>query len=158
LKLYKPGSPQTLPGPDFGLVPYILVDRVKYSDAPPWPAAADGSGPSLQRKPVSAYGNEPANWFASGFTPGTSAEPNGDRDNDGLPDAWENAHGLIVGVNDAALDPDQDGLNNLQEYLAGTDPQNGQSSLRIEALKRGSEILLRFTAQTNRAYIVQLRT
>src|SRR5262249_55724739 len=140
-----------------GLVPYILVDRVKYSDASPWPTAADGIGSSLQRKQVSAYGNEPTNWFASGFTPGTSADPDGDRDNDGMPDAWESAHGLIVGVNDGALDPDQDGMSNLQEYLAGTDPRDALSSLRIEALPRGSEILLRFTAQTHRAYTVQVR-
>jgi hypothetical protein len=158
LKLYSPDSPQTLPGPEFGMVPYILVDRVKYSDVAPWPAAADGTGPSLQRRQVSAYGNEPANWFASGFTPGTSPDPDSDRDNDGMPDAWETAHGLIVGVNDAALDPDQDGLNNLQEYLAGTDPRNGLSSLKLEALKRGTEVLLRFTAQPNKAYAVHVCT
>jgi hypothetical protein len=32
-----------------------------------------------------------------------------DSDGDGMPDAWERAHGLIVGVNDAGLDPDETG-------------------------------------------------
>ncbi len=46
-----------------------------------------------------------------------------DRDEDGLPDSWERAHGFDPETGyDALLDNDGDGLNNLQEYLAGTDP------------------------------------
>lgn len=51
-------------------VPYILVERVKYEDATPWPAAADGLGLTLQRKVPASYGNDPANWAASASTPG----------------------------------------------------------------------------------------
>jgi len=47
-----------------------------------------------------------------------------DSDGDGMPDAWEIAHGLNPKLNDAAKDPDHDGLTNLQEYAAGTDPHN----------------------------------
>ncbi len=81
-----------------------------------------------------------------------------DSDHDGMPDAWESAHGLSVGVNDGGLDADQDGLDNLQEYLAGTEPGNVLSSLRIEVLQSEGELLLRFIAQANHAYVVHVRT
>lgn len=45
-----------------------------------------------------------------------------DQDNDDMLDSWEITHGLVVGTNDAALDPDGDGLTNLQEFVVGTDP------------------------------------
>lgn len=47
-----------------------------------------------------------------------------DADKDGLPDAWETAHGLNPSLDDRNSDLDADGLTNLQEYLLGADPQN----------------------------------
>jgi hypothetical protein len=45
-----------------------------------------------------------------------------DADGDGMPDLWEDETGLDKGSNDAGLDPDDDGLSNREEFLAGTDP------------------------------------
>ena len=46
-----------------------------------------------------------------------------DTDGDGMPDAWESAHGLNPSANDAGGDLDGDGRSNLQEYNGGWDPQ-----------------------------------
>jgi Chitobiase/beta-hexosaminidase C-terminal domain/CotH kinase protein/Lamin Tail Domain/Bacterial TSP3 repeat len=46
-------------------LPYVLVDKVEYQDAAPWPAAADGTGAALQRLFLAGYGNDPANWVAA---------------------------------------------------------------------------------------------
>lgn len=45
-----------------------------------------------------------------------------DTDSDGLPTAWEEAHGTDPNVADADADPDGDGLTNAEEYAAGTHP------------------------------------
>jgi hypothetical protein len=70
LTLNRPDRPQPLGQPDAGYVPYVLVEQVHYSDASPWPAEADGSGASLQRQSVTAYGNDPVNWLAATPTAG----------------------------------------------------------------------------------------
>lgn len=51
-----------------------------------------------------------------------------DTDSDGMPDDWETTK-LFQPNNpaDAPLDADNDGLSNLQEYLAGTDPHHPDS-------------------------------
>ena len=73
VELYKPDPPQGPEHPDAGFVPYIRVDKVNYTDTAPWPTEADGTGRSLQRKSVSAFGNDPANWDAAEPSPGTAA-------------------------------------------------------------------------------------
>jgi len=45
-----------------------------------------------------------------------------DDDHDGIPDWWEIQYGLDPKVNDATTDKDSDGLSNLDEYKAKTDP------------------------------------
>ena len=81
VELAKPGVTDLLTG----LFPYILVDKAHYKDSDQWPVLADGSGPSLQRRNVAAYGNDPANWaaalpspaapFAAGAAPTIQTQP-----------------------------------------------------------------------------------
>jgi hypothetical protein len=61
--------PETLPGATAAI--HIAADSVTYGKETPWPAAADGSGPSLQRLSAEPWSGDPANWSASAPTPGT---------------------------------------------------------------------------------------
>ncbi len=45
-----------------------------------------------------------------------------DTDGDGIPDAWELAHGLNASVNDAAKMSNSSGISNLQAYQSGLNP------------------------------------
>ena len=51
-----------------------------------------------------------------------------DADSDGMPDAWETTYQFSPdNAADAALDFDLDGLSNLREFLAGTNPRDADS-------------------------------
>jgi hypothetical protein len=67
---------------------------------------------------------------------------NPDWDGDGLPNDWELAHGLdpnsTDGDNGAPGDPDHDGMSNLQEFLAGTDPRDAASRFQVALQPAGA--------------------
>ena len=77
---------------------------------------------------------------------------------DGIPDAWRAMYfggdGTSTNSNSAAeADPDHDGMNNLQEYLAGTDPVSSRSVLKIEPLSiSASGIQTGFRSATGHRY------
>jgi hypothetical protein len=159
--LYKPDPPQVPPVPDAGFVPYVLVDEVRYAAAAPWPAGADGTGYSLQRIAGIGFGEDPANWQTAAPTAGrlNVGAMTVDTDLDGLPDEWELANGLdpedANDINGPLGDPDGDGQSNLQEYVAGTNPLDAQSRLKIDSIAVTSGITLSFLAASNRTYTVQ---
>ena len=148
LQLLRPDSPQTLP-PNIGLVPYILVEKVKYGATAPWPVMPGQGGVPIQRVNLSAYGNTARNW----------AKPGDERDSDldGMPDDWETAHGLDPqDAADAILDADADGLANGHEFAAGTDPHDATSSLALEVTRRANGLLrVEFAGVQGRSYSLQ---
>lgn len=92
-------------------------------------------------------------------TPGLPNAGTNDSDGDGLPDSWENDHGLNRNdPNDALVDTDGDGLSNRDEYLSGTDPQNANDTLSLDlATGAAGEVGLSFRAVAGHSYSVYRR-
>jgi hypothetical protein len=58
-----------------------------------------------------------------------------DTDNDGIADAWEKQYFVTLTVADSTSDYDNEGFKDLYEYLAGTDPTDPNSLLKISNIK-----------------------
>ena len=77
-----------------------------------------------------------------------------DLDGNGLPDAWERLYFGGTGV-DPFADPDRDGMNNLAEYKAGTNPNDFQSQFRfVKITSRTNGVMVEWSSVTNRIYSV----
>ena len=148
LQLFRPDPPQTLP-PDIGLVPYILAEKVKYDSSLPWPLLPENGGLSIQRLSLDSYGNIASNWMRAGSEK--------DTDQDGMPDSWEISQGFdLKDADDALFDADADRLTNLQEYMAGTDPNNAESGLKLKLMRLPNNMLrVSFEGVQGRSYSLQ---
>lgn len=83
-------------------------------------------------------------------------QPGVDTDGDGLPDAWElTQYGNLAGG--AGADTDGDGQNSLEEYLAGTNPNNPASVLAITShtTSGGTLTTLTWRSEPNRNYFIE---
>ena len=99
---------------------------------------------------------------SSGNTSGFSATfpvSSTDADNDGMPDNWETGHNLNpANAADAITDSDGDGLTNLQEFKAGTDPAVANSVLRISAItKTSGDIQIGFPTVAGKTYRLEYK-
>jgi hypothetical protein len=134
-----------------------VVFSLAYGIAAPWPVTHNTN--SIQRINFQTNYSNAAYWTAAAPTPG--APPSADvfdTDADGMPDAWEIAHRLDYHLDDSAADPDHDGLSNLAEYQAGTDPQTAQNFFRLgitRPLIPAGTVELDFYQLPGRSYLIQ---
>ncbi len=83
-----------------------------------------------------------------------------DTDANGLPDWWELQYfGHLTGTNPNA-DPDHDGMNTLAEWIAGTNPTNAASNLRLTLLSatNSSSIVVSWSSVAGKAYWLERST
>ncbi|HXJ57731.1 MAG TPA: lamin tail domain-containing protein [Verrucomicrobiae bacterium] len=82
-----------------------------------------------------------------------------DSDHDGLPDEWEALYFGAPNVADPDADSDGDSQSNRAEYIAGTDPTDPSSYLKVDEARPdvASNLWVRieFQAVSNRTYTVQ---
>ncbi|MCB2145406.1 MAG: PKD domain-containing protein [Deltaproteobacteria bacterium] len=78
------------------------------------------------------FPNDPNEW-ADNDSDGTGDNQDPDDDNDGMTDVWELAYGLDPLINDSALDADGDGLTNLAEFQADTNPTTAPANTAPDA-------------------------
>jgi hypothetical protein len=84
---------------------------------------------------------------------------------DGVPNSWRALWfgGAGTSTNSqscATCDPDNDGLNNRQEFYAGTNPTNATSTLRLSApaIYNNTNVLLSFQSVTGIVYRIESRS
>lgn len=155
--------------------------QLNYCCVTPWPTGGQGNftndplfinlaGGDLRLQPLSPCVNAGAN-----------ANVSGDKDFDGFPrvvggtadvgayelqtplsrlsSTWLRQFGLPNDGSADDADPDGDGLNTFQEWVAGTAPTDAASTLRLLAPSEGLlGVLLRWTGVSNRAYVVERST
>jgi hypothetical protein len=92
-------------------------------------------------------------------------ESDGDANKNGIPDWWEEwyfgGEGAGAGEGtgfDSTADSDGDGLNNGQEYVAGTDPTRADSTLAIEEGQpalTGNGFVIKWSSAAGKLYSVE---
>jgi len=77
-----------------------------------------------------------------------------DRDADLLPDGWELTYTNSATAMSASADSDGDGISNLQEYIADTNPTNAASFFKMDAFVASTNQTILFNGSTGRTYQV----
>jgi hypothetical protein len=120
---------------------------------------AIGQGTALHEAPADSLGQCFSNPPAIGAFEATAASPR-HSDADPMPDWWEDHFRFDrLDPTDAGLDPDVDGASNSEEYLAGTDPTDSHSVLRITAFGiLPGRFWIQFPTSTTRSYVAKSST
>lgn len=110
---------------------------------------------------TAAFGaDEASNMYVTRYTQGVVCridEIFEDSECDGMPDAWEIFYGLDPVIDDSALDPDGDDLDNLQEFDDLTNPNLSDKFISVTALNQlsPSNFVIRWVSSSDFTYAVE---
>jgi hypothetical protein len=144
-----------IPPPSYpGFPTYWVEDKVVYDSLPPWSQAANGEGYSLNRNASGLFGSLPENWRGAPPTPGVAYI---DDDGDGMPERWEiqNFGSITLSEGRPSDDQDHDGMPDVDEYVAGTDPNDSGSKLAISGVEYRADVrrtVVKWSSITNHFY------
>lgn len=95
------------------------------------------------------------NWNGEAVVWYTQFQPSADADGDSLRDGWELWHFGSITQTTGAVDFDGDGMDNAAEFIAGTEPTNAASILRLHTGGDGQNLVLSWASASNRAYDIR---
>lgn len=83
-----------------------------------------------------------------------------DTDSDGIPDIWETTYGFKQDdPSDRDSDADGDGMSNIEEYIAGTNPTDPENFFTITSIEiNTNSTTIKFNSVSNRTYTVEFTT
>ncbi|MFM8364009.1 MAG: hypothetical protein ACKOAS_02530, partial [Verrucomicrobiota bacterium] len=141
-----------LPGAGYRSRELPLIEQVEIENtAPVFTTSLAFSQPSATDLDADGLPNAAESSFGGNFE-------NPDTDGDGMTDGYEALYHLTVDSNDAAVDSDSDGHSNLVEFVAGTDPKDAASHLKVSSSAFNPatrEITLNWPSVPGRVYRIE---
>lgn len=123
------------------------------------PSVANGQNVQLRWRLGFDHTGAATGWFVDTISQITYVLSPIDNDGDGIPDGWETAYGLNPALpSDASTVDPRSGFTYLEEYLAGMNPTDPATFLRVVSQSRDSgtgDVTVAFQSVNGRTYLLE---